>query len=235
MDMKTLIEQKRASIQTSNMNKEEKKVKVTCELCGKVFEVDEFEYRYKKNTAHPECEMKLNKLKSIGIDKLFWNLPEFKVEPGNEKAYKAVEEFIKNPTKGLFLFGKAGTGKTHLAAKIAHETQVPTRFIKMAKLLLELRSNFGRDSWENEKIIEKLSKVDLLIIDDLGTEKMSDWVAETIYLLIDERYANMRPTIITSNFSLEELEERVGDRVCSRIMGMCRLLKVDTGDFRKRL
>ena len=247
--IKTLIEQKKASIQASNtkatttepMQEQpnlgkpaEPKVKVTCELCGKDFEVEEWEFSYRKPTAHPECEEKVRLYKSIGIDKLFWNLPKFIVEPGNQDAYKAATEFIANPTRGLFFFGKAGTGKTHLVAKIAQETKLQTKFVKMAKLLLELRSNFGGDSWENEKIIEKLSKVELLIIDDLGAEKMSDWVAETLYLLIDERYGNMKPTIITSNFSLEELEERIGDRICSRIMAMCRLVRVNTNDYRAK-
>ena len=217
--------------------KEEPKVKVRCELCEEVFEVEEWQYAYQKPTAHPECEMQLMKFKRIGLDPLFWRLPKFIVDPGNQVAHQAVDEFLKEerPKRGLFLFGKAGTGKTHLAARIAQETTLETRFIKMPKLLLELRSNFNTsESWQNEKIIEKLAKIELLIIDDLGAEKMSDWVAETIYLLIDERYGNMRPTIITSNFDLEELEQRVGDRVCSRITAMCRLIKVNTKDFRKK-
>lgn len=205
-----------------------------CELCGQVFEVDDWEYSYRKPTAHPDCELKVLRYKAIGLDPLFWNLGEFVIDPGNKDAYTATEEFIKSPSKGIFLFGKAGTGKTHLAAKVAHETDLQTKFIKMPKLLLELRSNFNTpDAWQNEKIIEKLAKIELLVIDDLGAEKMSDWVAETIYLLIDERYGNMRPTIITSNFDLEELEARVGDRVCSRIVAMCRLIRVNTKDFRK--
>ena len=218
----------------SSKDNESKKVQRTCILCGKPFEVEEWELSYRNPEAHEDCEPVVRRYKSVGIDQRFWMLPEFHVESGNKKAWEAVNEFIKEPGKtGLFLFGSAGTGKTHLAVKAAQETKLDTKFIKMPKLLLQLRANFDGKGYENEQIIERLSKQELLVIDDLGAEKASDWVAETIYLLIDERYGRMLPTIITSNFSLSDLAGRVGDRVASRITEMCRVIEINTSDKRK--
>jgi DNA replication protein DnaC len=78
-----------------------------------------------------------------------------------------------------------------------------------------------------------LTKIPVLILDDLGAEKASEWVAETLYILIDDRYGNMKPTVFTSNYSPSELAERLGDRIVSRIMEMCRIIEIKTSDKRK--
>lgn len=206
---------------------------IICEFCEKPYEVDSWELGYKKIIGHPECEEKIKKYTRIGIDKRFWNLPKFKIEKDNANAFKAVEKFIKNPGKtGLFLYGDAGSGKTHLAVKIAQEIGLNTKFVKTSKLLLEMKSNFDGKSWQNEAMVKKLSEIELLILDDLGAEKTTEWVAETFYLLIDERYGKMLPIIITSNLSLEEIEKRFGDRICSRITEMCQVIKIDSEDAR---
>ncbi len=211
------------------------KTTINCILCKKPLEVDAWEQQYKNIQGHGECEELVRKFKRIGIDKRFWVLPKFHVESGNKKAWEVVNKFIKNRDgKGIFLFGPAGTGKTHLVAKIAQETDLATKFIKMPKLLLQLRSNFNTSSsWENADTINKLASQELLIIDDLGAEKTSDWVEETIYLLIDERYGKELPTILTSNYSLSDIAKRVGDRVASRITEMCRIVEINTSDKRR--
>lgn len=197
--------------------------------------MEDWEISYKNPRGHEECEALIKKYERIGLDKRFWLLPKFNLEPGNKKAFEVVSEFITNRNgKGIFLFGPAGTGKTHLVAKIAQETDLETKFIKMPKLLLQLRANFNTpNSWRNEDIINKLAEQPLLIIDDLGAEKTSDWVEETIYLLIDERYGKELPTILTSNYSLSDIAKRVGDRVASRITEMCRVVEINTSDKRK--
>jgi len=204
-----------------------------CSFCGKPVE-PEWEWDdWTISDIHPDCKSLIMRFKRIGIDERFWKLPKFKIEKGNKKAYEATLEFIKNPSKGLFLFGPAGTGKTHLAVKIAQEVDSEVKFVKIPKLLFSFKANYNGQGHENEQIIERLSKVPLLILDDLGAEKASEWVAETLYILIDERYGNMKPTVLTSNYSPSELAERLGDRIVSRIIEMCRVIEIKTSDKRK--
>jgi DNA replication protein DnaC len=71
-----------------------------------------------------------------------------------------------------------------------------------------------------------------LILDDLGTEKVSDWVLQSMYQIINARYVQMRQTVITSNHSLEELRSRIGDRIPSRIAEMCEVFELRGKDRR---
>ena len=220
---------------TSLKDKQSQKPKpesTKCSFCGGMVEPQWIYDEWENVSIHPECKSLIAKYTSIGIDERFWKLPEFKMEDGNKKAYEATTEFIKDPTKGLFMFGPAGTGKTHLAVMIAQELN-NTKFVKVPKLLLSLKANFDGHGYENELIIDKLAKTPVLILDDLGAEKASEWVAETMYILIDDRYGNMKPTVFTSNYSPSELADRLGDRIVSRIMEMCRVIEIKTSDKRK--
>ena len=72
----------------------------------------------------------------------------------------------------------------------------------------------------------------MLALDDLGSEQVTDWVREQLFLVINSRYEQMLPTIITTNDSLESLEEHVGQRITSRIAGMCQGVVLDGPDYR---
>jgi DNA replication protein DnaC len=206
------------------------KTKKICPFCNKPVEKNIYGFT---DNLHTECREKVRKLKTIGLDKLFWKLPEFKIENGNKTAFEAVENFIKNPDIGLFLFGQAGVGKTHLVSKLAQETNKDIKFIKVPKLLFILKSNFDGHSYRNKEILDELIRVSVLILDDLGAEKATEWVRETLYILIDERYGNMKKTIITSNYNPSYLTQRLGDRIVSRISEMCRIIEIKTSDKRK--
>lgn len=104
-------------------------------------------------------------------------------------------------------------------------------FWNMTRLLYELRKEIRKpvdDSLSEDLIVRK----NLLFIDDLGAEKVTDWVEEVIYLIINSRYENNYPIIITSNYPLSGIAERVGDRVASRIKEMCHIIKLDGEDRR---
>jgi DNA replication protein DnaC len=155
---------------------------------------------------------------------------------------------------GLFLYGGSGSGKTHLAVAVIREVvsthkpriyfdttnwrwrlarQIPPRFISIPDLLLTIRSTFEKNSeTSEERIIADNTSDGIMLFDDLGAEKTTDWSLQTLYTIIDRRYREEQPTIITSNQDLESLSHKIGDRITSRIAGMCKVLFVSGGDRR---
>ena len=147
-------------------------------------------------------------------------------------AYAAAEAFTKRSADDkpwLYLFGRSGSGKTHLAAAIANQA-MNAKFVTVPELLLEIKKTF-RDGTE-DGLLDSLSKTKLLILDDLGSEKPTEWVQETMFVLIDRRYTHYLPTIITSNFSLDQLKDRLGYRIASRIAEMSQMVELRPRDFR---
>lgn len=138
----------------------------------------------------------------------------------------SVARFVKGEITGLFLTGIPGSGKTHLACAIGLlllREKRWVRFIMVPELFQKLRKTFGdngmRERTTESDVIETYQKTDVLILDDLGAEKHSDFTVDRLYLIIAKREAEMRPTIITSNLTLNEIGEKMHDRLASRIAG----------------
>lgn len=138
---------------------------------------------------------------------------------------------------GLLLWGNVGTGKTYFAACIANyliSLGVPvlmTSFIKLTNALT------GFDDDKNA-YIKSLNNYKLLIIDDLGAERQSDYMLEQVYNIVDSRYKNQQPLIITTNLSLSEIKEPKElkySRIYSRIIEMCVPIRFDGTDRRKEV
>ncbi len=141
------------------------------------------------------------------------------------------KEFVATPAGSLFFYGLAGRGKTYLAVAIYRELINQADFWPVPDLLLHLRSEL-RVTGE-EEAIRPLKEARILILDDIGIEKVTDWVRQALYVVIAYRERNLMPTVFTSNLDLDELEERIGDeRLVSRIAGMSRVLKIDGPDRR---
>ena len=132
-------------------------------------------------------------------------------------------EFQKNG-QGLLFWGNVGTGKTFLAGCIANalmEKNIPVLMTSFPKLLNALG---GLYSGEKNEYLKSLNQYRLLIIDDLGVERDTPYVLETVYLVIDERYKSWKPFIITTNLSLEKLRNPADlehGRIYDRIMERC--------------
>jgi DNA replication protein DnaC len=153
--------------------------------------------------------------------------------------------------EGIFLTGSRGVGKTHLAVALMREMILATRplnhsgtyridlhqmplFISVPELLLQIRDTYRSNEPSEKAVIDKYSWVDVLILDDLGVQKPSDWVLQILYIIMDRRYREELRTIITSNMSIEEVQENFDDRIASRIAGMCRVCIVQGKDKRVR-
>lgn len=153
------------------------------------------------------------------------------------KKYVLNFEKLRRDGKSLFLVGPIGTGKSHLAFAILNNllrAGIPGIAVTVPDLMDELRPKNG-ESGENDEKMRTLKSVDFLILDDLGAQKNSDWVTERLFILLNARYAEMLPTVITSNNYLEELEKIPGwQRIVDRLIEMCELIEFHGESFRQR-
>lgn len=125
---------------------------------------------------------------------------------------------------GLWLAGPNGTGKSSIAmlvAKTAAAAGHSTAVYATPKLLGDIRSTFDAEGMNYRDLFERVAGVDLLVLDDLGSEKRTEWVLEQLYAIVNERWAEMRATVITTNSSSFELEAQLGARTVSRFAEMC--------------
>lgn len=165
------------------------------------------------------------------------NFENFIVNLNNKNPVKMANDYInKNKDKmlsnGLIIMGESGVGKTHLAAAIANKLIENDKIVLMGRLttLLDLIKETFRDNAKSEnELIELYSNVDMIIIDDLGTEKISSWALEKLYTIIQNRFENGLPIIITTRFDKKGLISRFSysndqdliDATISKLYQMC--------------
>ena len=131
-------------------------------------------------------------------------------------AYNQSQTFAHALKGWLFLLGGYGCGKTHLAAAIANFAVgmgVPTLFLTVPDLLDWLRFSYGATDDTFEARFEEIRNVGLLVLDDLGTQNGTPWAQEKLYQILNHRYVNHLPVVVTSNQSLEEIEGRIKSRL----------------------
>lgn len=144
------------------------------------------------------------------------------------RAQAFIEEVDSNlqEGRGLWLFGDTGTGKTTLAmlvSKAALNSGHSVAIYSLPKLLARIRRTYDGEPDEDSygAFFERLTSVDLLHIDDFGAEKRSDWVLEQLYALVNERYEDKRSIMLTTNLTMDKLEDQIGRRTVSRLTETC--------------
>jgi DNA replication protein DnaC len=234
-----------------------------CPYCGSEIPKREFEILGKKRIVQPVCECEAEKemepirqaqerMKEQELKRLFSihdlgerfndsKFDNFLERKGSERclkiAKKYVDEFDSWDGESLMFWGEPGNGKSHLATAIANELTAKGKkvvFISMPDLLKKIKSTFNRNSNETEEqIMRGLQLCDLLIIDDIGAEKVTDWVQEVIFRIVDGRYKKMKPIMATSNLEPKELAERIGKRAYDRLIEISQPIKNEATSYRR--
>lgn len=211
------------------MLEEEKKLELMQEFSKRVERIIKNSKMSKRNLSYKFDNFEPNNSNR----KIFNNLKNY-----SEKLINGIEK------KGLILVGNNGVGKTHLACSIANkliENGILIIYGTLINLLAELRNSYDTDNNISEmEIIKLYENVDLLIIDDLGKEKPSEWGLEKLFTIINSRYENNLPVIITTNYNQNSIIERLSingeidtaKSIISRLYEMCYLVKIDDIDHR---
>jgi DNA replication protein DnaC len=143
--------------------------------------------------------------------------------------YNVMEKLDIN--KSYFFYGDTGAGKTFTAVEILKKRWKNGQsglFISYPELLFSIQTNYE----QNAEMVDEIKKYkQLIVLDDFGAEKMTDFVRQVSYLIINYREQNKLQTIITSNFTLDEIDMYIDRRISSRIAGMCEVVRM-SGDKR---
>lgn len=151
-----------------------------------------------------------------------------------------------NTDEGLLLSGPVGVGKTHLAVSILKglaERGFSCLFYEFGSLLKEIQDSYNPNTKTSElNILRPVLEADVLVLDELGASKPTDWVRDTMAHIINTRYNDRRLTVFTTNYPDdrsnerdETLEDRIGVRLRSRLYEMCRTVRLTGDDYRKKI
>jgi DNA replication protein DnaC len=172
----------------------------------------------------------------VGEPKTFENF-----QPVKGIALQACKDFAEgNGAPILTLQGDAGRGKSHLAEAILREvfaTSRRLRYEQVSDMLQDMRATFSQRDQELETHMAYYRSRDILVLDDLGAERATDWTVDILTSIVDERYRNGKRTVITTNKSYDQMKDTIGFRLASRIFdihtGKVRLIVMTGGDWRR--
>jgi DNA replication protein DnaC len=184
-------------------------------------------------------------------------------EPGSASLRAALEKAVafcesyphlgEDEGLGLLFSGDNGVGKTHLAAAVLRELVTRKgasgQFWDFHALIREIKSSYDPETRTTElMVLQPVVETDVLVLDDLGAWKMTDWMNDTLFFVLNGRYMAKRPTVITTNYQdvtreevlaadplrrKEFLVERIGQRLRSRLMEMCLVVRIQGSDHRQ--
>lgn len=177
--------------------------------------------------------------------------PEVPVATGTRRTYRqlaeqcktAGERFVREvleqreETRGLYLYGNVGSGKTLLASCIANELLgqgTGVLFVSVPDLLDEIRDTFHNGNTSEMGLLSRIRRAPVLVMDDLGAHAYTEWVAGRIYHVINYRASHYLPTVITSNLSVSDLKDHIDERTSSRILQFCRLYLLSVNEDIRR-
>lgn len=170
--------------------------------------------------AKRDLEEKVRQFKKETFGARFTNatLADVRISVANESL---LHTFLTEPSATLHIMGPSGVGKTYLMAAIFEHLTLKYKnrarqLIYTENQLIGHLKDFEKGNYHEEANF--IGSVPILYIDDLGTVNMTDWRKEALYCIIDQRYRNMRPTIITTPLKKNELVDNYGERIARRLL-----------------
>jgi len=149
-------------------------------------------------------------------------------------AYSNRENLFEDNRNSLLIFGGYGTGKTHLAAAIANaliDRSIPVLFGTYSDHLEHIREEFDRNA--ERRYLSMMKNTPMLVLDDVGKEKQTDWSNQIMFDVVNFRYEHKLPFILTTNMSEEGLGNYLGGAIYSRMCEMCTAVTTGGKDYRK--
>ena len=183
---------------------------------------------------------RLNMLKSLCFEDHALYSWTFEKDNGKNPVMKVARDYVSkwsdfaSKNAGLVIWGDVGTGKTFFAACIANALVEQNVSVKMTNFSTILNDLFAES--DKNKYLDRLNKHSLLIIDDLGIERGTEYALEQVYNVIDTRYKSGKPLIVTTNLTLDELKfptDIPHKRIYDRVLGMCVPVMFNGMNFRK--
>ena len=146
------------------------------------------------------------------------------------------KDIRKNRNNGMALLGTFGIGKTHLLAAVTKNLVSKGHkvlFVNTTAFMKDLRDLISQGKSFSERL-DKLKNCEVLVLDDIAKEKVTDWVREQYYYILDHRYCTGKPVLISSNLNPTTLEDTLGGATTSRLFAMCkgRMVYVKADDYR---
>jgi len=240
---------------------------LSCELCGgvgfEIVEVDGRQYARPCACRRPAGKGQEHALAGCRVPPRYEHCSLSTFEPGNASLVAALDKALRycsgypftgdDEGLGLLLTGDNGVGKTHLAVAVLRELvttkAVRAEFWDFHDLIRTIKNSYNPETrTTEEQVLEPVVSTDVLLLDDLGAWKMTDWMVDTLFYILNSRYLAKRVTLITTNFRdgdrqvalgadnfvrKEFLIERIGPRVRSRLMEMCLVIRMEAADRRE--
>ena len=197
-------------------------------------------------------ERQINLLAGAHIPKLYdqSTMQTYQPSKGNLsqlRAFNYAHTFVRDypvVDRGILFMGSVGVGKTHLSVGILRgliEKGISCRFYEYRRLLKEIQSSYNSNTNTTElEVLAPLFECEVIVLDELGASRPSEWVQDTIGLIINARYNEKKLTILTTNYLDERLneadellEDRIGVRLRSRLLQMCKTVAIDGDDYRR--
>lgn len=222
-----------------------------CHICGREYDFDADGNR--STAGHEDCKRKeqqdieadFQRQKFIEFTRMLAasGVPEgllqkmrfetFVVEPGLKEAFESMRDWTYPNPFGYLLCGSTGTGKTHLAIALINKLVrqgVTCQYVKFNLWIDKLRASPDLDQVESEMI--KLDCSQVVILDDLGAEKVTEWSEAKLERILTSRLEKERPIFITTNLSEQGFASKFPERILSRIVGLCTVIEMQAEDKR---